>query len=208
MSRPFGSWRLFWALALLISAVDCLGLSRADLHTARGTAPVVLLAVRGALPFFVVAFTASSLAVLWPGSTTRWLLANRRYFGLTFAFGMAWHFAFVGYFFAAFGVHLNRTVITLDLIGASFLLALTLTSFRWASRRLGTKAWRRLHKTGVYAVWLLATYIYAEAVRWGADVFNLLALAVLLGAWALRLAAWVRRLQAGRSGVQPSQVSL
>jgi methionine sulfoxide reductase heme-binding subunit len=208
MSRSLSSWQLFWALALLVSAIDCIGLSSADLHTSRGTVPVILLAVRCALPFFVVAFTASSLAVLWPGGPTRWLLSNRRYFGLTFAFGMAWHFALVGYSFSAFGVHLNRTVITLDLIGATFLLALTLTSFRWASRHLSARAWRRLHKTGVYAIWLLATYIYAEAVRWGADLFNLLALAILLAAWALRLAAWVHRLQARRSGVRPSQVSL
>lgn len=208
MGRPLSSWRLFWTLALLVSAIDCAGIPGANLHTFRGTVPVILLAVRCALPLFVVAFTASSLAVLWPGRPTRWLLSNRRYFGLAFAFGMAWHLAFVGYSFAAFGVHLNRFVITLDLIGLTFLLALTLTSFRWASRRLSTKAWRRLHKTGVYAIWLLATYIYAEAVRWGPDAVNLLALTILLAAWGLRCAAGLHRFQARRSSRTPSQVSL
>jgi sulfoxide reductase heme-binding subunit YedZ len=208
MGKSLSSWRLFWALALLISALDTAGILTADLHTSRGTVAAILLAVRCALPFFVVAFTASSLAALWPGGLTRWLLSNRRYFGLTFAFGMAWHFALVGYSFEAFGVGLNRTVITLDLIGATFLLALTLTSFGWASRRLGARMWRRLHKTGVYAIWLLATYIYAEAVRWGADAFNLLALSALMAAWALRVAAWAHRRQARRSSVRPSQVSL
>lgn len=208
MGKRLSSWRLFWSLALLISAIDCAGLWGADLRTARGTVPVILLAVRCALPFFVLAFTASSFAVLWPGGATRWLLSNRRYLGLAFAFAMAWHFAFVGYSFSEFGIHLNRTVIALDLIGATFLLTLTLTSFRWASRRLSATGWRRLHKTGVYAIWLLATFIYAEGVRGGPDVLNLLALAVLLAAWGLRLAAWGHRLQARRSGVRPSHVSL
>lgn len=208
MGKSLTSWRLFSALALALSAVDVAGLLRADLHTSRGTEPAILLTVRCALPFFLVAFTASSLAMLWPGALTRWVLSNRRYFGLTFAFGMAWHFALVGYSFAAFGIHLNRTVITLDLIGATFLLALTLTSFRWSSRHMSARMWRRLHKTGVYAIWLLATYIYAEAVRWGADTVNLLALSALLAAWAVRLAAWVHRLQGRRSSARPGHVSL
>lgn len=208
MGKKLNSWRLFWASALLISAVDCIGASSADLHTSRGTVPVIVLAVRCALPFFVVAFTSSSLAALWPDEWTRWLLSNRRYFGLAFALGMAWHFTFVGYWFSAFGVHLNRTVITLDLIGLTFLLALTVTSFRWVSRRLSAMAWRRLHKTGVYAIWLLATYTYAESVRWGPDAFNLSALAILLAAWGVRFAAWFHRLQRRRSGVRQGQVSL
>lgn len=208
MVNRLSSWRLFWSLALLISVIDCAGLYRADLHTARGTGPVIVLAVRCALPLFVLAFTASSFAALWPGGATRWLLSNRRYFGLAFAFAMAWHFAFVGYSFSEFGIHLNRTVITLDLIGATFLLALTLTSFRWASRRLSATGWKRLHKTGVYAIWLLATFIYAEGVRGSPDVLNSLALAVLVAAWGLRLAAWGHRQQTRRSGVRPSQVPL
>lgn len=208
MGKALSSWRLFWALALLISLIDGLGIRSADLHTSRGTAPVIVLAVRCALPLFVLAFTASSLAALWPGEPARWLLSNRRHIGLAFAFGMAWHFTFVAYFFWAFGVHLNRTVITLDLIGLAFLLALTTTSFRWASRHLTRKAWRRLHKCGVYAIWLLALYIYAESVRWGPDAFNLSALAILLAAWGLRLAAWVQRLLARRDRFRPSQVSL
>ena len=208
MGKWLSSWRLFWTLSLFISAIDSLELLRADMHTSRGTVPVVLLAVRCALPLFLVAFTASSVALLWPGELTRWLLSNRRYFGLAFAFGIAWHLAFVGYFFWAFGIHLNGTVIALDLIGLTFLLALTVTSFRWVSRRISAKVWRRLHKSGVYAIWLLATYIYAESVRWGADAFNLIALTVLLAAWGLRLTAWLHRLQARRGSARSNQVSL
>jgi DMSO/TMAO reductase YedYZ heme-binding membrane subunit len=176
-------------LAASESVAICLGLPHADLRTFHGTESIVLWSVRCALPLFLLAFTASSLAVLWPGRSTRWLLANRRYVGLAFAFSMAWHFVFVGYFFFEFGRRLNLTVTTLDLIGAAFLAALTLTSFRWSASRLGPGNWRRLHKTGVYIIWLLALYIYASGARYQHDAIHLGGTAIFLTAWLLRVVA-------------------
>lgn len=201
MRRSLDSWRLFWLLALAISAVNCAALSDADLRTERGTTPMILLAVRCALPFFLLAFTASSAARLWPGRATRWLLANRRYLGLAFAFGMAWHLSFVAYSALTFGYHLNRTITTLDLIGLTFLLALTVTSSGWAVRRLGTANWKRLHKAGVYFIWLLATFIYFEFAKGNRDVFDFAALGVMLAAWLVRVAAWRRASQPVRKPV-------
>lgn len=201
MTRGLNGWRLFWTLAAAISIVDILSLGADDFRTARGTAPAIVLAVRCALPFFVVAFTASSAFALWPGRLTRWVLTNRRYFGLTFAFGMAWHFAFVGYSLASFGNRLNGFVTTLDVIGLVCLAALTVTSFRPVARRLSARNWRRLHKTGVYVIWLLATFIYAEAVRSGPGVFDVTAMSILLAAWGLRFSSWIQRQRNGRPRV-------
>ena len=107
MAKNLESWRLFWMLALTVSTAICLGLAFADFRTWRGTEFIILHAVLCALPFFLVAFTASSLATLWPSRRTRWLLSNRRYFGLAFAFGMAWHLSFVIYATMAFGNHVG-----------------------------------------------------------------------------------------------------
>lgn len=197
MRKALQSWRLFWLLAFAISAINCVALPFTDFHSARGTEFVILYSVRCALPFFLIAFTASSLAILSPSRGTRWLLSNRRYFGLAFAFGMAWHLTFVAYTTLRFGNQINRTATTLDLIGLAFLAALTLTSFRPVARRLTATSWRRLHKTGVYAIWLLATYIYLSDVRGGVDFFDISALAVLGAAWLLRVAAWTRTQRAG-----------
>ena len=183
---------MFLLLALVISAAICIVLPSTNFQSAHGTEFIVLYSVRCALPFFVVAFTASSLAVLWPSPSTRWLLSNRRYFGLAFAFGMGWHLTFVAYTTVRFGNHLNRTATALDLIGAAFLVALTLTSFRFFAQRLSPAIWRRLHKMGVYAIWLLATYIYLLGARDEGDLFHIAALSVLVAAWILRLAAWTR----------------
>jgi len=196
MSKTFGSWRLFWLLALAVSAAICLGLPSTDFHSARGTTPIILRSVRCALPLFVLAFTASSLATLWPGRMTRWLLANRRYIGLAFAFGMAWHFSVVAWSIWNFGLYasgLNVRVTALDVVGLTFLCLMTLTSFRFGARHLAAAGWRRLHKTGVYAIWFVATYIYLGSVRHGGDILHDAAFALLLVAWLLRVAAWTKR---------------
>ena len=191
------SWSLFWVLALVVSIATLLGLPHADFHSARGTAPIVHRSVRCALPLFVLAFTASSLAILWPSTLTRWMLANRRYIGLAFAFAMALHFGFVAYFIGSFGNPLNLRATLMDLVGFIFLLMMTLTSFRWGARYLSRANWRRLHKTGVYAIWSVAILIYSHGVRVGAGLTYGIFLGVLLVAWMLRVAAWRRqRLQA------------
>lgn len=154
--------------------------------------PIILHSVRCALPFFLVAFVASSLATLWPSRGTRWLLANRRYFGLAFAFAMAWHFTFVAYSTFSFGNTLGRTALLLDLLGAFSLLILTVTSFIWIARRMSVANWRRVHKLGVYVIWLLATDIYLGVARRDRDALHLAILGVLLLAWGLRLAAWTK----------------
>jgi hypothetical protein len=57
---------------------------------------------------------------------------------------------------------------------------------------LSPAGWRRLHKTGVYAIWLLATYIYLARARGDADLFDIAALGIFVAAWLLRAAAWIR----------------
>jgi methionine sulfoxide reductase heme-binding subunit len=190
MRTAINAWSLFWVLALIASTTIVLGLPGADFHSARGMSPIILRSVRCALPLFIVAFTASSLATLWPNSATRWVLANRRYFGLAFAFTMAWHFSFVAFTIWSFGNPLNGKATTLDLIGFVFLFLLTVTSFPWAARHLSRANWRRLHKIGVYVIWLLATEIYFHAVRNGTDFVHWAIFAALLAALALRIAAW------------------
>jgi len=193
MVRNINGWRLFWLLALAGSAIVAMGLPGENLHSGRGLEHMILRSVRCALPLFVVAFTASSLATLWPSPFTRWLLSNRRYIGLAFAFGMAWHFSFVGYSILRYGNQLNARATALDLTGFVFLLLMTLTSFRFGARQLSAANWRRLHKTGVYVIWFLATYIYLGNVRGGGDRLHYAGLAVLLAAWLLRVAAWLRK---------------
>jgi methionine sulfoxide reductase heme-binding subunit len=207
MAKALESWRLFLLLALIITVATSPCLPFVDFHSAQGIQPIILRSVRYALPLFLLAFTASSLATLWPGPLTRWLLRNRRYFGLGFAFAMAWHFSFVGYSIFAFGLFgsgLTPKGFALDLFGFTFLLLMTLTSFRWSARRLTPTNWRRLHKTGVYAIWLVATYIYARHIG---NVIHAVASGLLIGAWLLRVAAWAKKRARGTIPISTASTS-
>jgi methionine sulfoxide reductase heme-binding subunit len=193
MGKLLQRWRLFWTLALLISVAILLKTrSRAiDLHTDLGLLLMIQRSVKCALPFFVVAFSASSLAQLFPNAFTRWLLANRRYIGLAFAFGMAWHFSFISWL-ALRGY--NRFLFlptVIDLIGAVFLVAMTVTSFPRLAP-LSPLAWRRLHKSGVYVIWAVAVYTYLLGLPELRGIKEQAPLAGLLGAWLLRIAAWIK----------------
>jgi hypothetical protein len=193
MATAIKSWRLFGLLAVAESAAICLGLRYADFHSVSGTEFIIVYSVLCALPCLLVAFAASSLVVLWPSRTTRWILANRRYIGLAFAFGMAWHFAFVAYFMASFGNPLRWFDLTLDIVGACLLLAMTLTSFRRFSRYLSLTGWRRLHKIGIYTLWLLPTYFFLDDYVEKRQPYYFVLFGVLLAVASLRVLAWRRR---------------
>jgi methionine sulfoxide reductase heme-binding subunit len=193
VAQSVESWKLFWLLALIVSAANGISLPFADFHSVQGTGFMIQLSVRCALPLFLLAFTASSLAILWPGRLSRWLLRNRRIVGLGFASGMLWHFSFIAYSMLRFGTLAGAPTprgLVLDLTGLAFLILMTLTSFRWFARRLSSANWRRLHKTGIYVIWFVATYIY---FRHAEEPFRDVALALLIAAWLLRVGAWAIR---------------
>jgi|SRR5579883_2772938 len=187
--RWLNDWRLFWLLSLADTvAVGC-GLPWVDYRSAKGLEFMIKHSVRCSLPLFLMAFTASPLARIRRSDFSRWLVRNRRYIGLAFAYAMFIHFAWVGYSTYHFGNGLNRFVTSLDLIGALFLSAMTVTSSDFAIRLMGPSNWRRLHKAGIYAIWALFTYIYLSAVRYERELHDILIAALLLIAWALRVFA-------------------
>ena len=83
--------------------------------------------------------------------------------------------------------------LTLDFIAVSFLLAMSLTSFRYFARRSSLANWRRLHKTGVYTICIVVTFFYVDDIRshWKFLYFRMACL--LLAAWVLRIIAWTRK---------------
>jgi DMSO/TMAO reductase YedYZ heme-binding membrane subunit len=74
------------------------------------------------------------------------------------------------------------------LIAYAILLAMTVTSFAAPRRRLGPKAWRILHKGGIYSMWLAiwATYTEALFVMEHPPVVAYFYSAAGLAAWMLR----------------------
>jgi DMSO/TMAO reductase YedYZ heme-binding membrane subunit len=149
--------------------------------------------VRVGFPLFALAFSASSLHALWPGTATRWLLARRRALGLGFALA---HFAHGAAIVALFAASDRPLVPDATLVGGgigfAFVALMAATSNDAAQRRLGARRWRCLHATGAWVVWSIFAFTYLGRVAEQGAAF-LPGLGVCIAALGLRAAAALRR---------------
>jgi hypothetical protein len=168
--------------------------------TAAGVSAMIQFSVRCAVPFLYLAFAASSVHALYPGSLSRWLLRNRVIFGLSFATAMAWQLIFILWLVNIHTVHyINEVYVLRDVIegvlGYGFLIVMTLTSFKSGRRQLSRKSWKALHKTGIYFLWAYAWSVYWYELYYYSDVQIIDYLYYWLGlsALCLRIAAWFQK---------------
>lgn len=153
------------------------------------------LTARIAFVWFVVAWSASALARLWPGGWRAQLLKRRRAVGLGFA---AAHTVHLGALLIATLAFAAPTALPKLLGGALayvFVAAMALTSNDSAVRALGPRNWKLLHATGGYVIALVFAFAYfgrLETHPWLA----IPALALIGAAALLRLLAWSRRASA------------
>ena len=199
-NKAINGWNLFWLVTVPISALMVFSMMRADLSSGEGVSSMIQLSVRCAVPWLYVVFAASSVLVLFPGLFGRWLLRNRKFLGLCFAAAMGWQALFIVWLVTVFRDYYVAEVYVLrDVIegvgGYLFLIAMTLTSFRFGRKLLRPKRWRLLHKSGIYFLWAYAFSVYWWALfyypnpAWIDYVFYWTGLA----AWGLRAAAWSKK---------------
>jgi DMSO/TMAO reductase YedYZ heme-binding membrane subunit len=193
-------WNLFWLITGPISITIVIAMMRTDLSSGEGVSSMIQLSVRCAIPWLYVAFAASSIQVLFPGSLSRWLLRNRKIIGLCFAAAMAWQLLFIVWLTSVHNDYYIKEVYVLrdvleGIMGYFFLIAMTLTSFKFGRKRLKPRQWKHLHKLGIYSLW-----IYAFSVYWWALFYYpkpvLIDYAYYWGgflAWGLRIAAWRKK---------------
>lgn len=191
---PPNGWRLTAWLGAGVLAACAGAVSLAD-DPVDGTRMVIRLTARSSLMLFVLAFTASSLAQLWLSAMTRWIRANRRYFGLAFAFSHGVHAAAI--------IALSRldpvlfdelTAPAAFIAGGTGYLAIILmaaTSFDRTAAAIGLKAWRIIHTGGA---WFLAVFFVVNFGRRAVLRPELYwpYMALILAAIALRLVAHFR----------------
>lgn len=159
-----------------------------------GTRMLIRATARSSLLIFLAAFAASSLVRLWPAPTTRWMIRNRRWLGLGFAFSHLVHLIAILWLFGVYGGQTPapsmRTIIGGG-IAYVFIALLAATSWNGAVRALGARTWQRLHKTGVWYIWLIFMVSYGG--RAASDPLYLPPALLLVGAAALRVVAARRR---------------
>lgn len=187
MPTPLWVFLVALAAAVIGSGSYALGGWNLDaaLAAARWTA-------RFSFTWFLLAWTASSVATLWPGGWRRSLLRRRRALGLSFA---AAHFVHAGFFLTAifaFGVTRPLGLFIGGGTAYAFVLAMALTSNDAAVRWLGARRWRLLHTVGgavVMAVFVKSYFLRVPEVPAVGIPGSLL----ILAAFGLRYAAWRRR---------------
>jgi DMSO/TMAO reductase YedYZ heme-binding membrane subunit len=193
-------WRLPLAYLVLVGGACAAIVSTLDPGPEEVRAVIRVTAFTSAVPFLLL-FAASSAHRLWPSATTRWLMANRRYLGLSVAASHFWHLLGIIAFVRLYVTEPLQTVtVVFGGAGFVFLALMAATSTDAAQRALG-RWWDRLHKTGVYVVWLDFIFTYmgpvlkffsgsgADAVEWLSPFHTVMTLAFAT-AWTLRLVAF------------------
>lgn len=193
-SPGLDGWRLVACLSVCLLLMAAAALSIAPL--VEGTRLVIRLTARTSLTLFLLAFTASAVALRWPGTWTRWQLRNRRHLGLCFAVSHAIHLAAIVTFWqtdpVAFQGATNLVNLVTGGLAYAFIAAMCVTSFDVPAAWLGARAWRLLHAAGMYYLWV--SFVFAFGKRIPMAPAHALPVAVLVLALVLRL----RRQRPGR----------
>lgn len=147
---------------------------------------------RAGFPILILTYSASSLVRLWPNERTKAVLRHRRQWGLGFALAHSIHLAAL----TTYSVIAARmpTMATLVGGGGAYILmyAMVLTSNDAAMRAMGVW-WKRLHRAGIHALWLVFAFSYFGRL-FDPDLWmqGLILFSVCIAALGLRIAAWAK----------------
>jgi hypothetical protein len=153
---------------------------------------VVRTSAKTSIALFLATFAASSARVFWRNAATKWLLANRRYVGVSFAASHAVHLVAILTIVALEpSFESNTTTLIFGTLGYLWLAAMTATSSDAAVAWLGSRRWKALHRGGMYYLWFV--FVASYAPRLGSSLWYAAFVIPLLAVLALRVAAWQRQ---------------
>lgn len=148
---------------------------------------------RAAFPIFLVVYTASPVAYLWPGEAVRTIMKARRQWGLGFALAHGVHLVALITYFQVSGATPPVTSLAFGGVAYVLIALMALTSNNASVRRMGIW-WKRLHRFGMHWVWLVFTLSYLKrSVDPQAMAQGVALLPFAVAAGMIRLTAWVKR---------------
>ena len=168
---------------------------------------------------FLMAFCAAALATLRRGRMADWLLDNRKYLGLGYAYGMLLSAVALAWLISINqGVAWTRLSV-LDRVegygGYAVIAVLTMTSFERFSNRMTPTSWRLLHTAGMYGLWWVffrTNWLYTLFAYRGGLLTEywiyLLITTSLIGALLLRATAFLVRRRVGSPVMLPREPAL
>ncbi|MFN2378237.1 MAG: hypothetical protein ABR538_17035 [Candidatus Binatia bacterium] len=148
----------FATLALLLEAAVAVGGFGWNLD---GLQAVTRYSGRVGLLWFALVFSISPLHRLRPREWTRLALRRRRQLGLAFGYHHLVHLALVLSYLQASGRDLDPSRAAGGVLGYVLVVAMMLTSSDAAVATFGAHNWRRLHRAGLWYLWVafLLTYL-------------------------------------------------
>lgn len=157
-----------WGVTVAVSAALALGslllLALAGTDEA-GVRMWTRATARASVALFLLAFSARPLRRFWRSGASAWLLANRRYVGVSAAFAQLLHGVALVWLYRSFAGPEDapdaRTLIGGGL-GFALYFGMALTSSDAAVAALGRPLWKALHTVGAYWVW----FVFA-LTNWG-----------------------------------------
>ncbi|WP_027907059.1 ferric reductase-like transmembrane domain-containing protein [Pseudomonas taiwanensis] len=189
LTLPSG-WKLFAALAGLTLAMTAVVLASHPIGS-DGLRSAIRATARSSFALFLLAFLASTLVTFLPGSGSRWLIRERRFLGLAFAFSHTVHglliYRYAQQFPELFWAGRTVTSSLPGSVGYLFLLLFTLTSFKAPMRLLGGRAWKTLHSTGMWVLAGVFCFSFYKRVPLGG--WYPVAFAIMFAALAFKLTA-------------------
>lgn len=196
LDRPiWNGWALFGVLSLVLALMSGAMLAVAGLDT-DGWRLVIRSTARSSLVLFLAAFIASTVLARWPGPLGQWLVRNRRAFGLGFAMSHLIHLAAIIVFartdWATFWSMSSTGAIVAGSIAYVVIGVLAATSFDAMVRWLGISRWKRIHRFGLWFVWLF--FVFTNGKRIPDSGWYLLPVAALIAAAYLRVKGGRRRI--------------
>ena len=184
--------------ATLLNATIALAVFAVAGTDSAGTELALRTTARVSFVWFMLAFVASPLDRLRPGPLTDWLVRRRRALGVVFGLSMSIHVLCIRRLFVLHAPARPPMVTDADfwigIPGLVLVALLTITSAQALRRRLGTVAWGRLHRTGIWVVWAIFFLCLVDSVGRKETDHPVLAyycfIVVLLVGLGLRWLAW------------------
>jgi len=199
-SKQLNGWALFYWIAGINSVAVIAYMPTQDLATPTGVSEMIQMSVRCTVPLLYLTFAASAMQALYSSQFSRWVLRNRRSFGVAYAASMAWQLFFILWMWTGHWDYYTDEVYSLEDIlfqvtGYTFVFAMTITSFFPVRRKIDPLHWRILHKTGIYFLWftVVDTYYYEITYYDDRQIVDYVYFAAGVLVYLIRVAAWLRR---------------
>lgn len=182
-------WRLPIAYLAFVGGLCAAIWTTAEPGPEEVRAIIRITAFTSAIPFLLV-FAASALDRLRRSAASRWLMANRRYLGLSVAASHFWHLIAIVTLIRRYSDGARPIASLTKIFGTAGFVALALmalTSNDASQRTLG-RAWGWLHIVGAYVVWIDFIFTYSGTAT--SSVFHGIMTVAFALVWTMRVVAF------------------